>query len=342
VKSGAIWTAYAEAENPCVGGSISPLPPNPVFSSGPDRTSDASHFCRLAFAVALLGSTAAYSQGQYDRRHELGVRYWLSSGETRWNHTSGDPLLGDPTSVLTYGKLQAHTAELYFRRFLGASWFVRGDLGIGKITKGSFDDEDYFATQLKFSDTTSPVEGNWLRYLTLDLGKVVLNYAERRPEVYVFAGYQYWSERYDAYGLTYRVNLFGDPDLGTNVPVISNEIRWSSIRAGVGGKYKTGPYTFSVDLALVPYTDLHNRDFHYLRTDLGGVPNIHMNGNGQGWQLDAEIRRAVARDLELGLGIRYWALKGNGTIDIGSSPGLRLNELESRRAGVTATLAWRY
>jgi len=287
--------------------------------------------------AALLGSTASYSQ-----QHELGVRYWLSTGETRWNHTDGDPILGDPTSVLTYEKLEAHTAELYFRRFLGASWFLRGDVGIGAITKGSFDDEDYAAVQLKFSDTTSPVQGNSLRYFTLDLGKVVLDAGERRPQLYVFAGYQYWTERYDAYGLTYTVDLFGSPGLGTNVPVISNEIRWSSIRAGVGGRYARGPYTFSADVAFVPYTDLHNRDFHYLRPDLGGVPNVYMNGSGTGWQIDAEIRRAVAKSMDLGLGIRYWALKGDGTIDIGGPPPLRLNDIESRRVGITATLAWKY
>lgn len=294
-------------------------------------------FCRLAFAAALLGSTASHAQ-----EHELGVRYWLSTGETRWNHTSGDPFFGDPTSVLTYEKLEAHTAELYFRRFFGASWFLRGDVGIGAITKGSFDDEDFAAGQFKFSDTNSPVEGSSLRYFTLDVGKVIAQAGERRPQVYVFAGYQYWTERYDAYGLNVTVDFFGTPNLGRNVPVISNEVRWSSLRAGVGGKYAVGRYTFSADIAYVPYTDVHNRDFHYLRTDLGGVPNVYLNGSGTGWQLDAEVRRALSKSLDLGLGIRYWALKADGDIDIGGSRQQRLNDVESRRVGLTATLAWRY
>lgn len=293
--------------------------------------------CRWAFVVALAVSHAAYAQAE--RRHELGLRYWLSTGETTWNHTAGDAVLGDPTSVLTYEKLEGHSAELYFRRYLGTSWFVHGNAGLGTIRKGSFDDEDYAAGQLKFSDTTSPVEGASLRYFTLDLGKVLVEGGPRRPELHVFGGYQYWSERYDAYGLT---DLFGGPGLGSNVPVISNEVRWNSVRTGLGGRYASGRYTFSADVAYVPYTELHNRDFHYLRADLGGVPNIYMNGRGTGWQLDAEVRRALTNNLDLGLGIRYWTLKADGRINIGGDDPDRLNQFQSRRGGLTASLLWRY
>ena len=295
-------------------------------------------FCALALCAAALGSTAAYSQENV-RRHELGIRYWLSTGETTWNHTAGDPSLGSPTSVLTYDRLEGHSAELYFQRYFRETWFLRGEAGIGTIRKGSFDDEDFASGQVKFSDTTSPVEGGALRYFTLDVGKVILQRGPRRPEAHLFVGYQYWSERYDAYGST---DLFGDPGLGTNVPVISNEFRWNSIRAGMGGRYASGPYTFSLDVAFVPYTDLHNRDFHYLRGDLGGVPNVYMNGSGTGWELEAELRRALAKNLDLGVGLRYWALKADGTINLGGGEPLRLNQFESRRGGITATLGWRY
>ncbi len=295
--------------------------------------------CRLMFALTMFLSAGAYSQEATDRRNELGVRYWLSTGETSWNHTAGEPALGSPTSVLTYDKLEGHSAELYFRRYFRETWFVRGNAGLGTIRKGSFDDEDFAARQVKFSDTTSPVEGAGLRYATLDFGKVLLEGTARRPQLHAFAGYQYWAERYDAYGLT---DLFGGPGLGANVPVISNESRWNSIRTGVGAKYGNGPYTFSLDVAYVPYTDLHNRDFHYLRSDLGGVPNVFMNGSGTGWQLDAEVRRALTKNLDVGLGLRYWTLKADGTITLGSSAPLTLNEFESRRAGITATLGWRY
>jgi hypothetical protein len=72
------------------------------------------------------------------------------------------------------------------------------------------------------------------------------------------------------------------------------------------------------------------------------VPNIYMNGSGVGWQLDAEVRRALARNVELGLGIRYWTLKAHGRIDFGGGAPLPLNDIESTRAGLTATLAWTY
>ena len=295
-------------------------------------------FCALAFWAAALGSTAACAQ-ENDRRHELGIRYWLSTGETNWNHTAGDPGLGNPTSVLTYDRLEGHSAELYFRRYFRETWFVRGDAGIGTIGKGSFDDEDFASGQVKFSHTRSPVQGSALRYFALDVGKVILQWGLQRPEAHLFVGYQYWSERYDAYGLT---DLFGNPGPGTNVPVISNEFRWSSIRAGVGGRYASGPYSFSLDFSLVPYTDLHNRDFHYARSDLGGVPNVYMNGSGTGWQIEAEVRRALTGNLDFGVGLRYWALQADGTINFGGSEPRRLNQFESRRGGITATLGWRY
>ncbi len=320
---------------------MSLLPRTRFAARGPNRfMSFAQRVTCFAFLTALIGASDGYAQDA--RRHELGLRYWLSTGDTSWNHTAGEPALGSPTSVLTYDRLEGHSAELYFRRYFRETWFVRGNAGLGTIRKGSFDDEDFAARQVKFSETTSPVEGASLRYATLDFGKVLLEGSARRPELHAFAGYQYWSERYDAYGLTYRVNFFGNPDQGTNVPVISNETRWHSLRAGLGARFGGGPYTFSLDVAYVPYTDLHNRDFHYLRSDLGGVPNVFMNGSGTGWQLDAEVRRALTKNLDVGLGLRYWTLRADGTVTLGGSEPLALNEFQSRRAGITATLGWRY
>src|SRR5574340_688584 len=213
-----------------------------------------SALSRLALMTALLGSGSAFSQD--DRRTELGLRYWLSTGETTWSHTAGQPALGSPTSTLTYDNVVGHSGELFFTRYLLQTWFVRGNAGLGTVRRGSLDDEDFAAQQVKFSETTSPVEGGNLRYATLDFGKVLLEGIGGRPQLHAFVGYQYWSERYNAYGLT---DLFGGPGLGTNVPVISNETRWNSLRTGLGARYDSGPYTFSLDVAYVPYADLHNQ-----------------------------------------------------------------------------------
>ncbi|HVL35945.1 MAG TPA: hypothetical protein VM489_09785 [Burkholderiales bacterium] len=295
----------------------------------------AAALCLAFYGIPLLAAERPAT--------ELGVRYWLSEGRTAWNHTAGGGF-GNPTSVLTYDRLTAHSVELHAHRGLGEAWFVRGDAGVGHIRSGRLDDDDYFAGQVLFSSTRSDVRGDGLSHFTLDVGRTLGGaWQARGARLHLFAGYQYWSERYEAYGLRYRVNLFGDPDLGGNVPVIRNEVRWSSLRAGIGGRFELGRTALLADFALVPYTELHNRDFHYLRGDLGPVPNIHMNGHGSGWQFQAEARRALGRNVELGLGVRHWHLKADGTIRFQPAPGgLPLNRLETRHTGLTATLAWRH
>ena len=48
-----------------------------------------------------------------ERGLEAGGRYWWSQGKTQWNHNAqrADPALGNPTSVLIYDRLYAHSIE---------------------------------------------------------------------------------------------------------------------------------------------------------------------------------------------------------------------------------------
>lgn len=295
----------------------------------------------LLFSWLLVFCGACSAWADSPLKNELGLRYWHSSGRTAWNHTADTPLLGDPTSVLTYDRLGGGNVELHFRRTLSGPWFARGALGLGEIQRGSLDDEDYFAGQVRFSDTASAVRGGALRYLTIDAGTRVSGPTARFP-LHLFAGYQYWSERLDAYGLANAPGFFAAPGLGTNVPVVSNEVRWLSLRAGVGATHAWDRFDLSLDVAFIPYADLHNRDSHYLRADLGGVPNIYMNGHGRGWQLDAEVRRRLTGNASLGLGLRYWVIEAGGTVNFGGGAPLPLNRIRSERGGITASLIWRF
>src|SRR5215213_1128915 len=93
-------------------------------------------------AAVFLGlqcaAGGAVGQDPEPRNLEIGVRYWISSGQTQSSHdaSGADPILGNPTSTLTYDKLGAHTAELYARKSFGERWFVKGNAGIGTITHG--------------------------------------------------------------------------------------------------------------------------------------------------------------------------------------------------------------
>ncbi len=277
---------------------------------------------------------------------ELGVRYWWSSGMTKWAHSAQDanPSLGNPTSILTYTKLDANVIELHGRRGFDERSFVKGNLGIGSINKGSFDDEDYFAGQVKFSDSTSAVRGDGLMYFTLDLGRELGVSGDGRTAWDFFVGLSYWRERADAYGAIFT--LGGGAPIPDNVLVISNEAMWTSLRIGLAVRHQARErLRFSAELALVPYTQLRNEDSHYLRqspNDLGPVPNVFNKGSGYGLQTELEVRWTMREHYELGLGARYWWLKTTNGTNSAAGSTFPLVYQESERAGVLLSLLRRW
>jgi len=298
----------------------------------------------LAVALFLVATgSRAQAPAAFQDGWELGVRYWLSSGTTRWSHNAQgvDPDNGNPTSILTYGKLTAHSVELHARRNFGDRWFVRGNGGLGWVRDGSFDDEDFDADQTKVSDTTSSVRGNRLTYAIVDIGRVL--WTTGATSFGLFAGYHGWTERLDAYGVVFTVNPGGLPNRGESVPAISNEIAWDALRVGATLNSAIAPKTrVSLDLAWVPYAKFYNEDSHWLRGDLGPPPNVIIRGHGRGFQADFELRYLFAGDWEAGAGFRYWWIRSrNGDVRIAGFD-VPLVELESRRAGLTLGLTRRW
>jgi hypothetical protein len=277
---------------------------------------------------------------------EIGVRYWISSGQTRSSHdaSGADPILGNPTSTLTYDKLGAHTAELYVRKGLGERWFVKGNAGIGTITHGRLIDQDFATSQILVFETTSGLNGK-LYYGTIDFGREVSK--SGNSSFGLFAGYQHWNERLDAYGASNS----GDPFFvftnlpGNTVPVISNEQMWDSARLGAEMRSVRGRTRFHAELALIPYAKYRNEDSHWLRQNtLGPAPNVIATGTGRGAQFEFEVRRSYPDffDLEFGLGYRYWRMESNkGTMTFGGGS-FPVVDLVSERQGVTfsVTKAW--
>ena len=292
----------------------------------------------LAFSSAVLA--------QDSPRGEVGLRYWLSSGETKNSHNAQVlvPSAGNPTSVLTYENLDAHVFEVHARTRFGGNWFLKGNAGLGRIHSGSFDDEDYLAGQVKFLDTTSSVREGRISYFTLDVGRYQWSLQGGKTTLGAFVGFNQWIEDVDAYGIRTTVDLMGiggdEPD---SLLVISNKARWRSLRLGVAADLALAAKTrLAIDLAFIPYAQLHNEDSHHLRTDpsdLGPVPNIIHEGKGRGVQFDAELRHAVYRRTELGVGFRYWYVKAtDGERKVRGFPDLPLVEFYSKRAGLTVSL----
>ena len=303
----------------------------------------------LVVALAVAVSPATFAQ-EPAPRGELGARYWLSTGETKHSHNAQGvvPSAGNPTSVLTYENLDAHVLEAHARLRFGGNWFLKGNAGLGKISTGSFDDEDYEAGQVKVLDTTSSVKEGRISYFTIDVGRYEWSLQGGRTTFGAFVGFNQWIEDVDAFGIRTTVDPLGmggdEPD---SLLVISNKARWRSLRVGLAADVTFAPKTrLGIDLAFIPYAKLHNEDSHHLRTDpssvffLGPVPNIIHEGKGRGVQFDAELRHAIYRRTELGVGFRYWYLKStDGTRRVNVDfPDVPLVEFYSKRAGLTLSL----
>lgn len=295
----------------------------------------------LILALAMAPLASAQESWPVQRRGDLGVRYWLSTGETKISHNAQgvDPTLGNPTSVLVYGNLDAHVLEVFGRENFRSNLFLKGAVGVGRINRGSFDDEDYLAGQVKFSDTTSSMRDGGIGYGMIDLGhQWVLR--EGAVSLGVFGGFSQWTEDYHAYGATDHLGFIGG-DIDNSINVISNKVRWRALRVGFSGQFVFGRARLGLDVAAVPYAKFYNEDSHYLRSDLGPVPNIIDEGEGYGVQSDLELRYRILRRTELGVGLRYWYLKAReGTTNFrhfsnGETP---IVEFYTVRTGVTISL----
>ena len=144
------------------------------------------------------------------------------------------------------------------------------------------------------------LDGDDTFYGTIDVGQD-FTLIDNGPFVVIspFVGINYWQETVDGFGARcnhddVRGALCGPP--GTvAVPfttrVITNDQGWASIRLGAELKAKFWDrLTVRGDAAIVPGAYLWAEDSHYLRADLGTVPNIEDHGTGWGYQLEGEVR----------------------------------------------------
>lgn len=219
-------------------------------------------------------------------------------------------------------------------------WFGSVAVGTGSIDSGNLRDEDWLAGQVKFSDTNSAIRGDELYFWMLSAGRDLL--WTERSTVGVFIGVGQYYETIDAFGIT--DNFAGVTVRPTSVKVITNDARWSFFRVGLNGKVNPWtPLTLSAEVAYLPFVDLKNEDSHYLRNDLGPVPNIHMDGSGDGLMWQIEGRFTIARRASIFLAYRDWRFKADGDIRFGSSSQrLPLKNFETTRSGVQLGFSYRF
>jgi hypothetical protein len=321
----------------------------------------------LTLCGLLLGIQVVEAQETIEerpQRFEIAVGTWISTGDTRWAHnaSSSSPLLGNPTSKLTYKDVGTNVLDL-----AGTGWFTprlfgRLNIGVAGIGGGRLTDDDYLAADggNSSSRTYSDLTGDGMWYLNADFGGRVKNFSNHRGWLDLFGGFQYWHQQQTASGLgqatctSAGANTDLDPlEVGTQalcpnaVPggttVITNTTNWYSIRLGGRAEHGlTRQFSVQVSLALLPISILENKDIHHLRNDLQQNPSISMLGFGIGGDADVGAKFMFTKNMGLNLGYRVWwnrMLDGNVTFNgVSGSSEFPLTQFQSIRHGLTAGL----
>ena len=320
----------------------------------------------LAAVVCLGESLAAQAQSVAipsaylplmleEHSFEVGIRYWQSVGHTRFsiNSSRQDRALGNPTSVLKYDDMDGYSGEFYWYARNEAGTFAKGFVGGGGLNGGSLDDEDYFAGQVKFSDTYSKIKGDDLIYGTIDVGQH-FKLVDRADKLWFspFIGFNFWQETAAAYGVRCNSDdidgdLCGAPRtvvVPFSTPVIENQANWSSLRLGAELKAKLyDRWNIIGEAAVLPVAYVWNEDSHLLRTDLGPSPNIVDHGFGWGYQLEAALRYDFTPGWSAGGGVRYWwAQVGGDSEFVHFNVEVPLKEFRSERFGVYGDISYRF
>ena len=277
---------------------------------------------------------------------EAGARYWYSTGSINFGFSNGSPLFGSPTSTLDWHGLTAHSGEVFARLdHMPSGFFVKGIFGAGTVVGGNIEDRDFLVGQFKFSDTTSNVSNGDLTYAMFDVGWAYS--PSREIRLGFFAGYHYWREKVTANGLVCNQDSFigcsnGSILVDFNTPVGTYEPTWHAVRIGVESKvWVDEHWSFSGEIAGIPYAALQNKDGHLLRQgmdDLGPAPNVITDSKyAYGVESELFVNYAVTPNIEIGGGVRYWGLASrSGGVTFGPYFGVSdpLKNFDQQRYGV--------
>lgn len=121
-----------------------------------------------------------------------------------------------------------------------------------------------------------------------------------------FAGYNYYTERWDAFGCAQIANQFSDcvPSVPTSTIIITQDSTWQSLRVGLtGDTMLVDRVKVSADVAYLPYVSMTGRDNHLLRSIF-----FDQQGAGQGVQLETILSILLTDNFNVGVGARYWAM----------------------------------
>jgi hypothetical protein len=268
---------------------------------------------RRALTVAWLlvafvaVSSPAWAQQPADTSLTIGGRVWVTTGYST-NSTAVSELRWRGVDSV----VPEVNAEFVWKRLV-----IMGSIGGGAIKQGVLIDEDFndFDHNQRTSRTRSDTDDTGLFFLNADAGYRLLRWGapEQPGFVDVLGGFQYWHERYVAFGAT---SAFPSavPTISATERVITQDWDWYSIR--LGGRTQVplfGGLSAKARAFVLPWSKSVVDDIHHKRTDLRHDPSFHDEADGGvGVQLDGGLAYHLWRGLSVEAGYQYWWVKSGG------------------------------
>ena len=272
-----------------------------------------------------------------------GGRLWVTSGgSSRSSSAPGFERLSELRWRGVDAIVPEVSVDLVWQRLVALA-----SVGGGVINDGVLIDEDFSSDGTRFARTRSAVDDSHLWYVNADIGARVFDWATPqavgRGYVDVLLGFQYWRERYVAFGAT------GFPGVvGSDIRAIENEYEWRSLRVGARAQVPVyGGLSVSLRGYVVPWSSLVIEDVHHLRGDLRRDPSFRDEADGGiGGQIDAAARYAVTDRLSVELGFQYWLLtsaEGHQTaFTTAGAVRQTLRDARTERYGPFVGVRWRF
>lgn len=261
------------------------------------------------------------------------MRAWIGTVDYVWQHDASgiNPAFGNPTSVLDWQNIPFLGPELDLDVYsVETGLFARGRVGLSmEMGKSRFDDWDYLADGTAFSYTQSRARLDNGFHGIFDIGSEIPGAVTDRYRLNAFAGYFGGSYQLEANGLDCLISLDaaganqcagGVPLIPDTVKAIGHDLTINALRLGLSGHADvTDRFTLSFDGAYLPWLSFRTEDKHYLRTDLGPLPNIVSDASGHAFQVQAGASYRVGVATSLNLDLRYWHFDVDG--DVVFAPG---------------------
>jgi opacity protein-like surface antigen len=319
---GAQFLYYDLGRSTVVGTPSVAFPPTEV-SPESDTTADFKGYTlRLTlnyeFGDGAPTSPAAYGRlpGASDFSFTLGVRAGMSTGSSKLNLYDGTG--SALASRLTYHNTPAATAEVYGRIDESDGLFGKAYAGIGRMSSGTLQDEDFPPGIVPYSSTNSSQQYGALDYATIDVGYYA--YQTNWYKVGGLGGWNYLQQDFNAFGCAQTAsnpNVCFPGEVGQNNLGISDNNSWNSARLGLVGEASLpGGFTARAEAAWLPIMLFSGQNTHFLRIpqDFSGpIPESGVGHNG--YEVEAEVDYTISPALTVGFGARYWSLNAKGHVD---------------------------